>query len=452
MRIRARPYAGLTVRPMVGLGWLWLAGMFAGVSVEAPDGPAAATLRGLLPALGNDPALMVTLWRLAIVIPAATSFVASATMLDLFKGGFAWMLPRVRERLLVPYLVTGLVAAMPIPVVVGIEGPWTAGVACIAVGLVAFSLASTLTRAKTGGHFLGGLLGLYLLWKGAPWLIALSHRAPLVLALIACSVATLTLLSVFSREANRAWVEVQALQRSAMPGFLKAKKLDGRVWTRSLFRATNWQWLRAGGHEVYGHSRMGFLGNTFLLVALWWILTVVIGDADFQVGLTMVPLMVSWSARPMLRPGGLYPISRRRRATVNILSGAFALTVAILLTWTGFAALDLIFRGADHVRAAFTPHSVNLATSTYPWAVGFLWSSTRHPLLSYKVNPTSLVWMFGSMTVVMGGGIATAALIFQSGWFPSMLAKLGIWLAVAATLQAVHWLMVRRYFLRGNLR
>lgn len=302
----------------------------------------------------SDPALLGsersaathrTLWRFAILVPAAVGLFASLLMRELQHTLFAWTLPDLSRKLRLGKLVLGSVLAGGVAVTSLSFGTPQLSVAIFGCSLLTFAIGGVLfdpVLSKIEGH------GVALI------IVALAYRPasagsvmelqPLLTGALAVAAAFLLLRREFGQSLSRrrpltfmspTWSPTSTASRQ----YWARSATNDAEWSGSLHRGSTIDWIRAGAHESFGARKGGYFAHLLVLI----VIAVVACYFTDNLGMAAIfPWIFVGMSGVQLSSRFLYPINRKERANLFFMSTSADTLSAIAAALVALAVLLVI--------------------------------------------------------------------------------------------------------------
>lgn len=410
--------------------------------------------------------------------PIFLGWVLAATSQAVQRRPFALLLPNASIRLASRHIVLVAIAA----VLAALIGPNSIALPvlfCVTAGGLSLMLPWDATGRWYGLHRFVSAAGLLTVVVGgalyAPVLRDGMQTAPLLSACIGLAIATGCFVLGFSRSQMRRLSQVRrpSLLESKLSQLRTESGADpesrriGRRWTGGLVDGTLYHWLRVAVHERYGFSPLSSGG-----VLVFLLFTLVYADTrlgDFADGanwlqklyvITNAPHGAGWDrsihfiillgatiCTPFLRGDQLYPLSRDRRALVSYVS-----SFAVVLVYSTGILLFTLCAGLMSAAATGQPFhtdGIRLSLDTLlvasPFLPLFAWGAFR--IIRLPDGSARALFM---LCLFLAGRILNSVLHGVHDWIHTP-AGLGSCLLAAVCAQTGYYLMLRRFYRKGDL-
>ncbi|HUF50632.1 MAG TPA: hypothetical protein VMN60_07365 [Longimicrobiales bacterium] len=395
--------------------------------------------------LHGSPVLPVrhALWQSLVLVPLALGVMAAVPGLDVQHTSLGWLLPDVRRAMLVATFFIGSALALVYTVLFARTGMFALLPVVFASGLFWFLLPcavldSALPRAAQWLGFAVGLAAAF----DPDVMGRVAEAQPVAVGATAAALVAAMLLAHVSvpLARRRPWTWSQFY--GSVHAYWARQKRRPRRWTGSLATDRALPWLRAAGHEASPspyprHQAMQALAGAAVAHAF--------ADPMFFL---LVAGMGLTNGGTQLSTTLTYPLSRARRADLSFLGG-----LRDAATVFGLAALAL-----------FTAQWLQLPALVYhanvePWygmvGAGFAfvpiaqWSTVLWGSVELRPDSVRLFRRVLPLAAYMvAAGIMNRAMLRDA----APLDVLRDIVITAAIVQLLHWLALRAFFARRNLR
>lgn len=393
-----------------------------------------------------------TLWRFAILVPAAVGLFTSLLMRELQHTLFAWTLPDLQRKLRLGKLVLGAVLAAGTALTSLQFATPQLSVAVFGCALLTFAIGGVLfdpVLSKIEGR--GAAIIIVALAYSPASAASVLEPQPLVAGVLAAAAAVYLLWREFGQSLSRrrpltfmspSWSPTA----SAMRQYWARQATSDSEWNRSLYRAGIVDWIRAGAYEAYGARRGGYAAQWPVNIAIVVILCYFTDSPSMA---AMFPWIFVGMSGLQLSSRLPHPIHRSDRARLFFMSsvadtiaasGSALVSIALLFTigartqWLGGeqALGDTLTSLAFF--AAFSPIGHWAKTNG-----SFVDQASKSPRSSLRYFVFQLTFMF----------IAVGVAIPMEDFPPAV----RMWTASAVFLlmHGAYWLALRHHFRTGDL-
>lgn len=286
-----------------------------------------------------------TLWRVAILVPAAVGLFTSLLMRELQHTLFAWSLPDLSRMLRLGKLVLGSMLAAGIALTSLQFATPQLSVAVFGCALLTFAIGGVLfdpVLSKIEGRGVAIII-VALAYRPASTASVMEPQ-PLLAGALAVAAAVLLLRREFGQSLSRrrpltfmppSWSPTANSTRQ----YWARQATSDVEWKRNLYRAGAVDWIRAGAYEAYGARRGGYAAQWAIQIAIGTVLCYFTDNIGMA---AMFPWIFVGMSGLQLSSRLPYPINRSERASLFFTSSVADTIAASATALVSIAVLHAI--------------------------------------------------------------------------------------------------------------